>query len=183
MRFLTVFLMTALVATPALAHGGGAAHIGFIPGLLHPFGGLDHIAAMLATGLLAARLGGRALWLVPVAFLAMMAIGAVPGLFGTTIPFVEAGIVLSILVMGGLVALGRRVPVVIAAGLAGIFAVFHGHAHGAEIPAAASALGYGAGFLTATVLLLGAGLLAGLAAGRVGSVRKARLARVAGAAF
>jgi urease accessory protein len=142
--------LLALAAGPAAAHTGSASVHGFMSGFLHPFSGLDHVLAMVAVGGLAALIGGRALWLVPASFLGAMALGSA---IGFSLPFVEFGIVASVIVLGAVVALAPRMPVALAMALAAGFAVFHGHAHGAEMPAAASALSYGLGFLLATALL------------------------------
>ena len=154
-----------LAAGPALAHTGHAPVNGFASGFLHPLGGFDHLLAMVAVGAFAGLLGGRARWLVPASFLVMMAVGGALGLSGTALPFVELGIALSVVVVGGLVAFGAKPPVAVAMGVVGLFAVFHGHAHGAEAPLAASGVSYAAGFVIATALLHGAGLAATLALG------------------
>jgi urease accessory protein len=171
--------LALVIATPALAHPGHDAG-GATQGFLHPLGGLDHVLAMVAVGLIAARIGGRALLLVPVAFLAMMAVGGAAGALGWDLPYVETGIALSVLVLGLVLALGAVPPVAGAMALVGAFAVFHGFAHGAEMPGAASGLAYGLGFLAATAFLHAAGLGLGLAARRL-DTRPAL--RVAGAAL
>jgi urease accessory protein len=182
MRFVSVFLATLFAATAAFAHPGHgiAGASGLAYGFLHPLGGLDHILAMVGVGLFASFLGGRALWLVPAAFVAMMAVGGVLGFAGLGIPFVEAGIALSIVVIGGALALGRSLPLAAAMALVGFFAVFHGFAHGAEMPATASGLAYGLGFLVATALLHGAGLALGFGLDRVARQASHRLARLGG---
>lgn len=163
---LALFVLSGL---PASAHSGiGAAH-GVSHGFGHPLGGLDHLLAMVAVGLLAARIGGRALWLVPGAFLVAMAAGGALGLAGVALPLVELGIVGSVVVLGAVIAFGRTLPLAGAMVLAAVSAVFHGHAHGAEMPADASGLAYGLGFLAATALLHAAGVGIGIAAGRFGS--------------
>jgi len=144
---------------PALAHAPGAGEAGFAAGFAHPLLGLDHVLAMIAVGLWASQLGGRALWLVPASFVALMAAGA--GLsFITALPAVELGISGSLIVLGALVALAARLPLALGALIVGIFALFHGHAHGAEMPAAS--LAYAAGFMVATAILHGIGVAAGL---------------------
>ena len=172
-----------LLPTAALAHTGVGSTSGFLYGFTHPMGGLDHILAMVAVGVLAFVLGGRALWLVPTAFVAMMIAGFGLGLGRVDVPFVELGIALSSVVIGGVAALGRPMPVALAAALVGTFAVFHGHAHGAEMPEAAGSLAYAGGFVAATALLHAAGL--GLAAGVASLMgRHGRAtARLAGGAF
>lgn len=181
MRFLSVFAATLFFATAAQAHTGGAAASGLAYGFLHPLGGLDHILAMLGVGLLGYVLGGRALWLVPAAFVGMMAAGGGLALAGVAIPFVELGIALSVVVIGGALVFGTSLPVVAAMILAGGFAVFHGHAHGSEMPLAASGLSYGLGFMAATALLHGLGLTLGFGLNRLASTAGTKLARAGGA--
>ena len=174
-------LLTYLAATaPAFAHVGVEHTHGFAQGFLHPIGGLDHVLAMVAVGLFAAHLGGRALWLVPATFVALMALGGFVGMSGVEIPFVEAGIATSIVVLGFMVALQASVPVVVAMGLVGFFAVFHGHAHGFETPADASALGYAFGFVAATASLHIAGVGVGLALSKAGASLSTRAAQLGG---
>ena len=139
-RILFTSMTLAAMASAAEAHVGAGSISGFINGLTHPLGGLDHILAMVAVGLFAAHLGGRALWLVPASFVTMMAVGGAAGMAGVDLPFVEAGIGLSVLALGAIVALRWNAPVSAAMTIAGFFAVFHGHAHGAEMPAGAAGL-------------------------------------------
>lgn len=167
----------------AEAHPGHGKAGGLAQGFLHPFGGLDHVLAMVAVGLLAARLGGRALWLVPLAFLGMMGAGGALGAAGVALPFVESGIALSVVVLGLCVASGLALPKAAAAALAGLFAVFHGYAHGAEMPESAAGLAYGAGFVGASLILHLAGLGLGLALGRAAPDRTLGMARAAGGAM
>jgi urease accessory protein len=122
-------------------------------------GGVDHILAMFAVGVFAAVLGGRALLLIPMSFIGMMTVGFLLGMEQVGLPFVELGIALSSVVIAGAAALNRPMPVVAAMTLVGVFAVFHGHAHGAEMPASVAGLNYAAGFLLATALLHAAGAL------------------------
>jgi urease accessory protein len=163
---LAVLLAGLVLAMPgaALAHTGVAPASGFAAGFLHPVAGLDHVLAMVAVGLWAAQIGGRALWIVPATFVTVMIAGAVLGMAAVTVPVVELGIIGSVLVLGGLVALGRALPLVLAAAVVGLFAAFHGVAHGTEMPVAASGLLYGLGFALATTLLHAAGLALGFAA-------------------
>ena len=162
-----VLVAAALVATamPAFAHTGVGAHGGLAAGFTHPLLGLDHLLAMIAVGLFAAARGGKALWLVPLAFVAMMASGGTLAMAGIQVPMVELGIALSVVVLGAAVALRLSLPVAGAMALVGAFALLHGHAHGAEIPAGASALTYAAGFVAATAMLHGIGIAIGMAAG------------------
>jgi urease accessory protein len=148
-----------LFAATAQAHTFGATGGGLAQGFAHPFLGLDHLLAMLAVGLWAAQLGGRARWAVPAAFMVMMAMGEALAFFGVALPRVEMGVTVSVLVFGLLVATATRLPVRFGAMVVGAFALFHGHAHGTEMPMQASAWGYGAGMLAASVLLHAAGLI------------------------
>lgn len=174
-----LFALVLLAAHPAAAHTLGAAGAGLGHGFAHPFAGLDHLVAMVALGLWAAQTGGRARLLYPLAFLAAMAAGGALEALGIALPGVEAGILASLIVLGGLVAMAARVPQ--AAALIGIavLALFHGHAHGAELPAAADALAYGLGFVAATALLHGIGIGAAVLAERGGVPLAARAAGAA----
>ncbi len=157
MRYLLpVFMLLALPAT-ALAHPGHG-HGGFGAGFVHPFLGLDHLLAMLGIGFWAARQGSmRHALAVGGAFLAAVIGGFALGLGQGPVPAVEFGIIASLLVTGVLVFGARRMPMLLAAGLAGLFALFHGHAHGAEMAAGLSAMAYMSGFALATAVLLSAG--------------------------
>ncbi|KAB1074409.1 HupE/UreJ family protein [Methylobacterium planeticum] len=158
--------LALLTPGAALAHPGHGEALGLAAGLAHPLAGLDHVAAMVAVGLIAALRGGRALWLLPLVFPAMMALGAGAGMAGLALPFAEVGILASLVAFGLLAILGRGLPVALLAALLGAFAVFHGYAHGVEMPETASGLAYGLGFLAATGLLHLAGLGLGLLIGR-----------------
>ncbi len=175
-------LATALVLVPSLAfaHPGLPGHThGFAEGVLHPLTGLDHVLAMVAVGLFAAQLGGRALWAVPASFVAVMAAAGVAGMNGIALPWTETGIALSILGLGSVIALRASMPLAAAMAMVGFFAIFHGYAHGAETPDNASGLLFGAGFVAATALLHGLGVGIGLALGRLEGAGR-NLARVAG---
>jgi urease accessory protein len=148
----------ALVALPALAHVQEGQAAGFLTGLAHPVSGLDHVLAMIAVGLWGAQLGAPALWLLPVTFPLVMAFGGFLGLLGIPLPGVEVGIALSALALGLAVATSWRPPLVMAAALVAVFAVFHGHAHGTELPEGQSGLTYSIGFVVATGLLHLAGI-------------------------
>ena len=152
-------IMGIALSAPALAHTGIGAHgSGFAAGFLHPMLGLDHMLAMLGVGVWAAQLGKRATWMVPLAFVAVMVAGAALALSGAALPMVEFGIAGSVLVIGALIALGTRMPVALAMTIAGVFALFHGHAHGTELPGFAHPVAYGAGFVAATALLQAVGV-------------------------
>jgi urease accessory protein len=161
----------ALAPTAAFAHTGHGEAGGFVHGFMHPVGGLDHVLAMVTVGLFAYQLGGRSRWLVPASFVGVMAIGGLLGMAGVTLPFVETGIALSVVVLGAIVALRLHAPVAIAMGVVGLFAVFHGYAHGAEMPAGASGASYATGFMIATALLHVSGLAAGALIGRIAATR------------
>ncbi len=178
-RWLIAFVLLGMGGV-AHAHTNGLPHMDFAAGLGHPFSGLDHILAMVAVGLWATQLGGRALWQVPLTFVLTMAAGGALGFMGTPLPYVELGIAGSVLVLGGLVAFNSRLPLAASMGLVGVFAIFHGYAHGAEMAAEASAFWYSLGFMLATIALHGIGIGAGLAAGRG---IPARLVRLSGAAI
>lgn len=160
--------LLTLLAEPALAHTGAGPVSGAAAGFGHPLGGLDHLLAMVAVGMLGAQLGGRALWAVPGAFVAAMVVGGVLGMAGFALPFVETGIVGSVIVLGLVIAWGKQVTMAPAMALAAVFALFHGHAHGTEMPAAAAGLEYAAGFVAATALLHALGVGIGLASSLAG---------------
>ncbi len=171
MKRLILAAAAALVTTPAFAHLDPEAHGSFAAGLSHPVFGADHILAMVAVGLWAAVLGGRAVWALPSAFVAAMVAGFIASVGGMPLPFVEPMILVSVFVLGLAVALTLRLPVAAAAGLVGAFGLFHGHAHGGGLGTAA-ALAFGAGFAVSTAVLHGLGVAAALAAGRAVSGSK-----------
>ncbi|HET6972108.1 MAG TPA: HupE/UreJ family protein [Phenylobacterium sp.] len=146
------------LAGPASAHVGTGLAGGFGAGFVHPLSGADHLLAMVSVGLWGAILGRPLVYVLPVAFPAMMVAGAILGMFGAPLPPVELGVALSALVLGGCVALAVRAPVWLATAMAAAFAVFHGYAHGRELPSAADPVGYSAGFVLATGLLHLAGV-------------------------
>jgi urease accessory protein len=152
-------LAVALLASiPAYAHTGADTVFSLSSGFLHPLGGLDHLLAMFAVGLLAAQLGGRALWLVPGAFVALMILGAGLGHTQTALPGVEYAISFSLVAIAVPVAFALSMPAGVAMTLVGIFAIFHGHAHGSELPSDGELLAYIAGFATATALIHACGI-------------------------
>jgi urease accessory protein len=163
--FCSLFLAVAVAvgSTPAAAHTGSTQG-GFAGGLAHPLFGPDHVIAMVAVGLWGAFLGPPAIWLLPVVFPLVMAAGGVIGILGVPLPGTEVGIALSAVVLGLMVMLAARPPLAVAAALVGAFAVFHGHAHGAELPPGADAVAYCIGFVVATGLLHLAGIAFGLSA-------------------
>jgi urease accessory protein len=151
-----------------------------VQGFAHPLGGLDHLLAMVTVGLLAWQLGGRALWLVPASFVLAMAAGGALGMAGIPVPFVEAGIAISVIVLGAMVALGTKAPLAVAMALAAVFAVFHGHAHGSEMPLDAGGVAYGAGFVLASALLIAAGIALGAVISRIGETYGRTVYRLGG---
>jgi urease accessory protein len=155
-----VLAALAIVAAPALAHTGHEHTMleGFGAGFAHPFGGVDHLLAMIAVGVWAAQIGGRAVWFVPLAFVGTMAAGGIAGFLGIGIGGTETVIVASVLVLGAVIAAAAKPPLWIAMPLVGAFALFHGLAHGAELPEAADKIGYAAGFIAATAILHAAGV-------------------------
>ena len=155
------FLLTT--AGPAFAHVQQGQAQGLLTGLRHPVAGLDHVLAMIAVGLWGAQLGAPAIWLLPVTFPMVMAFGGFLALVGIPLVGVEVGIALSAVLLGLMVARESRPPLVLAAALVGLFAVFHGHAHGTELPAGESGLMYSVGFVAATGCLHGVGILLGVA--------------------
>jgi len=157
-----VAVATTAFSSAALAHVGDHSHMSFTEGLLHPFSGLDHVLAMIAVGIWGAQLGAPALWLLPVIFPMVMAQGAFLGLIGLPLPGGEVGIALSALLLGAMVGGEVRPKLVLAALLVGALAVFHGHAHGTELPAGQNGLLYSMGFVIATGCLHGLGIALGL---------------------
>ena len=156
---------------------------GFAHGFWHPIGGLDHVLAMVAVGMFAGDLGGRALWAVPASFVAVMAFGGVLGMGHVAIPYVEIGIAVSVIVLGLIVALEAQWPVAAAMALVAVFAIFHGHAHGEEMPMTASGAAYAAGFMLATALLHSIGIALGIGIERIGGAASKRSAQVTGSAM
>jgi urease accessory protein len=159
-RLLVVALLW-LSTTPAFAHVDQGQAAGFITGLKHPWSGLDHVLAMLAVGLWGAQLGQPAIWLLPVTFPMVMALGATMGLLGFRLPGVEIGIAASALLLGAMVAGEARPRLPVAAVLVGFFAIFHGHAHGTELPVGQSGMLYSMGFVLATGVLHAMGIAIG----------------------
>jgi urease accessory protein len=154
-------LALALAPAAALGHEEAGQAAGFLAGLAHPVSGLDHVLAMVAVGLWGAVLGAPAIWVLPVAFPLVMAAGGLLGLLGVPLPGVEVGIAISALILGAMVLFEVRPPPAVAAVVVAFFAIFHGHAHGAELPAGTSALLYSLGFVVATGLLHASGIAFG----------------------
>jgi urease accessory protein len=173
------------MAVPSLAHAhvGIGETSGFLHGVSHPLTGIDHLCAMFAVGIWAAQTGGRAIWAVPLAFVSVMLLGGALGMGGVHFPFAETGIALSVLMLGVFIAAAVRLPVSVSILIVGMFALCHGHAHGAEMPATASVLGYAGGFALATALLHVAGIGLGVGMEKIASARFVRFAGGAIALF
>jgi urease accessory protein len=159
------WLTTALaLLAPVAAHsheGASLPYGSFLAGLSHPVLGVDHFLAMVSVGIVSAQIGGRAIWTVPGTFVSVMAVGGLLGAMNVGLTAIEAGIAFSVLILGLAIAAERRVPVVAAIAAVSFFAVFHGYAHGAEMPAVANAGRYAAGFMTGTAVLHIMGVLIG----------------------
>jgi urease accessory protein len=155
-------LAVLVVPTLASAHPGHGAGNAAAAGFAHPFTGLDHLLAMLAVGLWAAQLGGRARWMVPASFVAAMTVGGAMAFNDITLTIVEPAIITSVLVLGVLIAIAARMPVVVASAVVGLFAIFHGYAHVSEVRQGDAFLAYAAGFVVASALLHTLGLALGI---------------------
>jgi urease accessory protein len=153
-----VWSLLTLAAVPVFAHQAGGEAAGLLSGLQHPVSGLDHVVAMLAVGLWGAQLGSPALWMLPVAFPMVMAIGGALGLIGLPLPGVEVGIAVSGVVLGAMVLQEARPPLTVALVMVGVFALFHGHAHGTELPPGQNGVLYSVGFVAATGTLHACGI-------------------------
>jgi len=160
-RSITCAIAT-LMPTLLFAHEGASLPYGsFIGGLSHPVLGLDHFLAMVSVGILSAQIGGRAIWTVPATFVAVMALGGLLGYVDIGLTAIEAGIAISVLALGIAIAADRKLPISVAMAAVGFFAIFHGYAHGAEMPTVANSVTYAAGFLTGTAALHLFGVLLG----------------------
>ncbi|MFB9978083.1 HupE/UreJ family protein [Mesorhizobium kowhaii] len=174
---LSAILLLA-AAMPAYAHVGIGTTSSFMAGIMHPLSGIDHMTVMIAVGLWAALKGGNAIWAWPAAFVGVMLVGGALGMLHMPLPFVEPGILASVVALGLLVAMAVDLPVSAGVAIIGLFALFHGHAHGTEVPENAGGLEYMAGFAMATALLHATGIAAGFGLG----IRFRGVARAAGAA-
>ncbi|QNQ08314.1 HupE/UreJ family protein [Sphingomonas alpina] len=161
--------------SPAMAHDGTGLAGGFASGFYHPFTGMDHLLAMVAVGLWGAFLGRPLIYLLPVIFPLMMIGGAVLGMAGVPVPPMEIGIALSVIGLGSCIALAWRAPVRVAVAVVALFALFHGYAHGVELPSAADPIGYSTGFVLATGSLHVAGIGLGFLTARPGGMVVTRL--------
>jgi urease accessory protein len=175
-------LVLALAPTAASAHGGLHESQDFLHGFMHPIGGIDHVLAMVAVGLAAALMSGRAIWAVPLSFIAGMAAAGAIGMAGIALPDAEVGIALSVIVFGILVALPVRPTPALTATAVGLFAVCHGYVHGVEMPAESSGLSFGLGLVAAAALLHLLGIGVGTAL-KAANEQRGWLVRAGGASF
>ena len=182
LRLITT-IPSCLAPAVAFAHPSIGSHVDFAGGFAHPLSGLDHVLAMVAVGMFAAHLGGRALVLLPATFVLVMAAAGGLGMAGIGLPFVELGIALSVIVLGAAIAFRLKAPVVIAMTVVGFFAIFHGHAHGTEMAGLSAGALYGVGFVLATALLHAAGIGIGVAIDGLGAVQGKRLYQLSGSAM
>jgi len=157
-RLVPIAMLLVLAAGPAIAHVGHGSTTSFTAGLGHPLSGLDHVTVMVMVGLWAGLKGGRALWVWPSVFVGVMLVGGVVGMEGVPVPFVEPGILASVVALGLLVALAVDLPVAVGAAILAVFALFHGHAHGSEVADTLNGVEYMAGFALATAALHLAGI-------------------------
>ena len=188
LSFLSVMTIACTtLALPALAHSGDGYGGGFIADFTHPILAWGHVAAMVAVGLWGAFLGSPAIWVLPVVFPIVMALGAVSGIVGLPLSGIETGIALSAVVIGLMVVFAARPPIWVAAIIVGAFAIFHGYAHGTELPATANAFAYAVGFVISTGILhmigIGFGLLVKWPAGKLAVRGAGGLISLAGIAF
>ncbi|MDA7949643.1 MAG: HupE/UreJ family protein [Hyphomicrobiaceae bacterium] len=179
-RFLVVVAFVSLAPESASAHVESGALGGFQSGFTHPILGMDHLLAMLAVGIWGAQMGGRNVWTLPVTFPLVMAAGGILGMSGFVLPHVELGIALSVLVLGLAIAFAWKAPEWIALLLIAVFAVFHGYAHGVELPLAVDPASYAIGFVVATGIIHVAGIGIGLL---LGLLLKGRLSQALGGAI
>jgi urease accessory protein len=179
--YITLLFVATFLSTSAMAHTGIGDTHGFVHGFMHPVSGVDHIMAMFAVGLLAANWGGRAIYFLPLSFLAMMTVGGILGLNAVEIPMVELGISASLVVFGLALVLNISLPLIAGMGIIGFFALFHGHAHGSEMPADISGLDYAGGFLIATAVLHAVGVGLGLLLPRLPISNAVRISQACGA--
>lgn len=185
--FMAFTISAAILAEPSFAHIGGGYGGGLASGFTHPIFGWDHVAAMVAVGLWGAFLGKPAIWVLPVVFPLVMALGAVVGILGIPVPAVETGIAMSAIVLGLLIVFTVKLPLWLSALIVGVFAMFHGYAHGTELPEASNAFAFAVGFVVATGLLHMIGIAFGLLAkrpnGRMAIRGAGGLISLAGVAF
>ena len=178
LRSILFVMAGALLPSFAYAHSGAGEPGGFMHGFMHPVSGPDHVCAMLAVGLWAAQTGGRSVWAVPLTFVSVMALGGTLPMLAIGLPYVELGIALSVLLLGLFIAATVRLPLWVSGSIVGLFALWHGQAHGAEMPALTDGLFYGVGFVLTTAMLHLAGVAAGQGMQRLARERVVRFAGV-----
>jgi urease accessory protein len=178
--FTTAIVLTVIFSETAQAHILTDETGGFWQGISHPIGGLDHILAMVAVGLWSAQIGGRAIWLVPITFISTMILGGLLAMTDISLPFIETGIVASDFIMGALILVSARFSLPVSAAIVGFFAIFHGYAHGTEMPATASGLSYSIGFALATCCLHLLGIAIGVAIERLEQNQQKDIFRICG---
>jgi urease accessory protein len=172
-------MMWLFISNAVYAHTGVGAVSGFSAGFLHPIGGFDHLLAMIAVGLWAAQMGKKAVWMVPSAFVSVMILGGLLGMSGFYLPYIETGILASVFVLGVFIMLALKLPLTVSVLVVGLFAIFHGHAHGAEMPVEMGGLLYSVGFACATALLHLSGIGLGVLAQRLSMEKVTRFAGLA----
>jgi urease accessory protein len=183
LRYRAVFSLLCLVFVPELAYAHPGVAGGGLHGMLHPFTGLDHLCAMIAVGIWAAQTGGRTTWILPATFVFIMAAGGMLGLSGVSLSFFEGGIVASLLILGVLIAAAIRLPLLGSMALVGGFALFHGYAHGVEMPRNASGFNYALGFMFSTIVLHLTGIVLAFSLEKTGHKSYIKLAGVTIAAL
>jgi urease accessory protein len=175
-KTLKVLVLLLIIPSVAMAHTGVGDLSGFIHGFSHPMCGVDHLLAMVAVGLWGAQIGGRVTWLVPGSFVSVMIVGGILGFSSVPIPFIESGILASILIMGILIAGAFRLPTIVGVIIVGFFAMFHGYAHGAEMPVSIGAVSYSLGFALSTAIIHSVGIASGLGLRQLNFEKMARFA-------
>jgi len=172
MRNKSIVYVLMLSIIPVFAQAHVLSGIGFGNGALHPLSGIDHLLAMVAVGIVSVQLGRKYVLVIPLMFVSLMVLGGVLGIYGFSLPFVEIGIALSVLFSGLAIVLSRKISIKITMSLIALSAIFHGHAHGSEMPVIANPLLYTAGFVLSTAALHFSGVLMGNFAVKIGIRRK-----------
>lgn len=174
--FLSILGLLVFLPNFAFAHTGVGNTTGLASGFSHPIGGLDHLLAMIAVGIWAALMGDKATWVVPSVFVLLMLLGGILGVSGIKVPFTEIGVLASVIILGLFISAKIKTPVFISSLVVGLFAIFHGHAHGTEMPLASEPISYCFGFTMVTILLHIVGIAIGLSFNKWASEKSFRLA-------